>query len=92
MVTLPDFSAAIFDLDGVLVDTAHYHFLAWRRLADSLGFLFTEQDNERLKGVSRMRSLEILLEVGGLRLSEEEKVRLAAQKKRMVCGLTAGAQ
>lgn len=80
MVALPDFSAAIFDLDGVLVDTAHYHFLAWRRLADSLGFLFTEQDNERLKGVSRMRSLEILLEVGGLRLSEEEKVRLAAQK------------
>lgn len=80
MLKLPYFTGAIFDLDGVLVDTARYHFLAWRRLAESLGFLFTERDNERLKGVSRMRSLEILLEVGGLSLPEEEKVRLAAQK------------
>ena len=45
--------AAIFDLDGVIVDTATYHFLAWRRLANQLGFDFTEADNERLKGVSR---------------------------------------
>ncbi len=57
--------AAIFDLDGVIVDTAKYHYRAWRRLARELGFEFTERDNERLKGVSRGRSLEILLEVGG---------------------------
>lgn len=56
--------AAIFDLDGVIVDTAKYHYRAWRRLAAELGFEFTEADNERLKGVSRMRSLDILLEVG----------------------------
>ncbi len=80
MVRLPDFSGAIFDLDGVLVDTARYHFLAWRRLAETLGFVFTEQDNERLKGVSRMRSLEILLEVGGIALPQADKERLAAQK------------
>jgi beta-phosphoglucomutase len=72
--------AAIFDLDGVLVDTAKYHYLAWRRLARQLGFEFTEADNERLKGVSRMRSLEILLEVGGLRMSESERLEKAALK------------
>lgn len=74
--------AALFDLDGVIVDTAKYHYLAWRRLADRLGFCFTETDNERLKGVSRMRSLDILLEVGGMsdRFTPEEKERLAAQK------------
>ncbi len=73
--------AALFDLDGVLVDTATYHFLAWKRLADELGFDFTEQDNERLKGVSRMRSLEILLEVGQLSgLPVDEQEALAAKK------------
>src|SRR6185295_14440267 len=50
--------AAIFDLDGVIVDTAKYHYLAWKRLAKEHGFDFTETDNERLKGVSRVRSLE----------------------------------
>jgi beta-phosphoglucomutase-like phosphatase (HAD superfamily) len=53
----------IFDLDGVLVDTAKYHYLAWKRLAQELGFFFSEKDNERLKGVSRMASLEILLQL-----------------------------
>jgi beta-phosphoglucomutase len=53
-------TACIFDLDGVVVDTAKYHYLAWRRLAEGLGFEFTERDNERLKGVSRMDSLNIL--------------------------------
>ena len=72
--------AALFDLDGVLVDTAHYHYLAWKRLADGLGFAFTPEQNERLKGVSRMRSLEILLEVGGLNPPEAERESLAAQK------------
>ncbi len=74
--------AALFDLDGVIVDTAKYHFLAWKRLAEELGSVFTEKDNERLKGVSRMRSLEILLEVGGLtgRFSEEEMALMATKK------------
>lgn len=74
--------AALFDLDGVIVDTAKYHFLAWRRLADELGFEFTEKDNERLKGVSRMRSLEILLEVGGFtnKFSDDEKADMASRK------------
>jgi beta-phosphoglucomutase len=72
--------ACIFDLDGVIVDTAHYHFLAWKRLADELGINFTEYDNERLKGVSRLRSMEILLEIGGISLSPHEKERLANKK------------
>lgn len=71
---------ALFDLDGVLVDTAAYHFFAWRRLAKNLGFDFTEEDNERLKGVSRMRSLEIILEIGKLSFSELEKDKMAEQK------------
>ncbi|MCL2199228.1 MAG: beta-phosphoglucomutase [Defluviitaleaceae bacterium] len=75
-----DFDAVIFDLDGVIVDTAKYHYLAWRELAADLGFEFLEEHNERLKGVSRMASLEILLEVGGLSLPLEEKERLAAKK------------
>lgn len=72
--------AAIFDLDGVIVDTAKYHYLAWKRLANEQGFDFTEQDNERLKGVSRVRSLEILLEIGGLTLDETTKSKMATQK------------
>lgn len=74
--------AAIFDLDGVIVDTAKYHYLAWRRLAGELGFEFDEVHNERLKGVSRMRSLEILLEVGGLmgRFTAEQMTAMADRK------------
>jgi len=72
--------ACIFDLDGVIVDTAKYHFLAWKRLADELGFEFKTEHNERLKGVSRVRSLEILLEVGGLSFSNKEKERMATLK------------
>lgn len=74
---------AIFDLDGVIVDTAKYHYLAWASLADELGFKFTEEDNERLKGVSRMRSLDILLEVGGLEFEEAEKQAMAEKKNRL---------
>lgn len=73
---------AIFDLDGVLVDTARYHFEAWRRLAAELGFEFSELDNERLKGVSRESSLDILLEVGGVRATPSERRELAARKNR----------
>jgi beta-phosphoglucomutase len=72
--------AVIFDLDGVIVDTARYHFLAWKRLADELGIKFTEADNERLKGVSRIRSMEILMELGGVTLSQYEKEKLANKK------------
>ena len=72
--------ACIFDLDGVIVDTAKYHFMAWKRLAADLGFEFKPEHNERLKGVSRVRSLEILLEVGGLTFSKLEKERMATLK------------
>lgn len=73
--------AIIFDLDGVVVDTAKYHYLAWKKLASELGFDFKEEENERLKGVSRMQSLEIVLEVGKITyLSEEEKQELADRK------------
>ncbi|MGE5593399.1 MAG: beta-phosphoglucomutase, partial [Betaproteobacteria bacterium] len=74
--------AAIFDLDGVVVDTAKYHYLAWKRLANELGFDFSPEDNEKLKGVSRMRSLEILLEIAGLSLDEQKKTELAEKKNR----------
>lgn len=81
----PDFEtsaikACIFDLDGVVVDTAHYHFLAWRRLAGELGFELTIGQNERLKGVSRMRSLEIILELAGIDLPPDEKEKMADKK------------
>ncbi|RNC87695.1 MAG: beta-phosphoglucomutase [Winogradskyella sp.] len=70
----------IFDLDGVVVDTAKYHFLAWRQLANSLGIDFTEEENEQLKGVSRVRSLEKILEWGNKTLSQDEFTSLMATK------------
>jgi len=79
---MDNIKGCIFDLDGVIVDTAKYHYLAWKRLAAELGFFFSEKDNERLKGVSRMASLEILLQVGGLSFSEEEKLSMAERKNR----------
>ncbi len=72
--------AFIFDLDGVIVDTAKYHFLAWKNLADALGFEFTEKHNELLKGVSRVKSLEILLNIGNVKLSEDKKQQLLIEK------------
>jgi beta-phosphoglucomutase len=72
--------ACIFDLDGVIVDTAHYHFLAWKRLADELGIAFNAADNERLKGVSRMDSLNILLQIGAMTLNRSTKEQLADKK------------
>lgn len=65
--------AFIFDLDGVIVDTAKFHFVAWRRLANELGFDFTEHQNEQLKGVSRKESLDLILSWGGVTLSDEDK-------------------
>lgn len=70
----------LFDLDGVLVDTAKYHFIAWKRLAEELGIEFTEADNERLKGVSRMRSFEIILEIGGVTMDDAEKEAMCTKK------------
>lgn len=72
--------AFIFDLDGVIVDTAKYHYLAWKNLANQLGFEFTLQQNELLKGVSRIKSLEILLDIGKITLSEKEKEKILIQK------------
>ena len=63
-------SCCIFDLDGVIVDTAKYHYLAWKRLANSLGFDFTEADNEHLKGVSRVESLKLILKMGNHTLDD----------------------
>src|SRR5664279_5041885 len=73
-------SACIFDLDGVIVDTARYHFMAWKRLADQLGIHFTEEDNERLKGVSRIASLDIILEIGNVHADENQKHEFATRK------------
>lgn len=72
--------AFLFDLDGVIVDTAIYHYQAWKRLANELGFDISEEFNERLKGVSRTDSLDLILAHGNLSLPDEEKTRLAAQK------------
>jgi beta-phosphoglucomutase len=72
--------AVIFDLDGVITDTARYHYLAWKKIADEIGVYFDEQINERLKGVDRMRSLEIILERVLRKFSESEK-RIWAERK-----------
>ncbi|MBB6500304.1 beta-phosphoglucomutase [Pedobacter cryoconitis] len=72
--------ACIFDLDGVLVDTAVYHYQAWKKLANSLGFDFTEAQNEQLKGVNRMRSLDMILNWGGVEKTAAEKEELATLK------------
>ncbi|MFV0304658.1 MAG: beta-phosphoglucomutase [Moheibacter sp.] len=70
----------IFDLDGVIVDTAKYHFLAWQNLANQLEIKFMHKDNEQLKGVSRVQSLELILKLGNKTLSEAEKQNYLAQK------------
>jgi beta-phosphoglucomutase len=72
--------ACIFDLDGVIVDTAVYHYKAWKRLANELGFDFTEEQNEQLKGVSRVRSLQLILGWGGVTKTEAEQTELATRK------------
>lgn len=72
--------AFIFDLDGVIVDTAKYHFLAWQKLANQLGIEFTHEHNEELKGVSRVRSLDLILELGNITASQEDKNKWLLQK------------
>lgn len=73
----------IFDLDGVIVDTARCHYLAWAALARELGFVFTPEAGEATKGVSRMASLEIVLRAGGLRIAFPPLKRSASPPKRM---------
>lgn len=70
----------IFDLDGVITDTAVYHYQAWKKMADSLGVPFDEHANEELKGVSRRDSLERILAGSSQQFSEEDKLRLMEQK------------
>lgn len=79
-------NACIFDLDGVIVDTAHYHFVAWKRLGEELGVVLTEKENEQLKGVSRMESLDIILSLGKISRNAAEKERLAEQKNAWFVG------
>ena len=75
------YQAVIFDLDGVICFTDEYHYLAWKQMADSLGVYFDREINNRLRGVSRMESLEIVLErYEGPALSAERKAELAAMK------------
>jgi beta-phosphoglucomutase len=83
------YKAVIFDLDGVITDTAHYHYLAWKRLAESEGLHFDEAFNEHLKGVDRMGSLELILAQGSRSYSQEEKLALADAKNRHYVALIA---
>ena len=70
-------------MDGVVVDTARYHYIAWKKIAEDLGFHFSENDNERLKGVSRMDSLDILLTLGKVTLKQDQKELLADKKNNL---------
>jgi len=79
---MPEIKACIFDLDGVIVDTAVYHYRAWKRLANELGFDFSEESNEKLKGISRKESLELILGWGGVVKTEAERDELAQRKNR----------
>ncbi|GJJ05577.1 beta-phosphoglucomutase [Duganella sp. S19_KUP01_CR8] len=74
------FKAVIFDLDGVITDTAHYHYLAWKRLAESQGVHFDHAFNENLKGIDRMGSLDLILASSKRAYTSEEKLALADEK------------
>lgn len=75
--------AFIFDLDGVLVDTAKYHFRAWKALANEIGIDFTEKENEQLKGISRKESLELILGWANVQISEDRKLELMEMKNNL---------
>lgn len=77
---MSEIKACLFDLDGVIVDTAKYHFKAWKQLANQLEIDFTEEENEKLKGVSRMESLQLILNWGGIQKSDQEMLKLATLK------------
>jgi beta-phosphoglucomutase len=70
----------LFDLDGVIVETAVFHYQAWRKMANDLGFDISEEFNEGLKGISRMDSLDLILKHGGVELNEAKKIELATSK------------
>lgn len=74
------YQAAIFDLDGVIVDTAVYHYQAWKKIAKQLGFVLTREQNELLKGVSRMASMDIVERLSKKTLTQPQKLELAEQK------------
>ena len=74
------YKAIIFDLDGVIVSSDKYHYQAWKKIADELGIYFDEEINNRLRGVGRMESLEIILEIFPRQLTQEEKEDLADRK------------
>ena len=84
------YKGIIFDLDGVICSTDRYHYLAWKAVADRLGIYFDETINHRLRGVSRMESLEIILERCDRTLSQEEKLALATEKNDIYRGLLSG--
>lgn len=75
-----NYRGLIFDLDGVIVDTAKYHYLAWKEIAKELEYEFSEKDNERLKGVSRQKSFEIILELAGSTMDESSKESYCKRK------------
>lgn len=77
------YQAVIFDLDGVICSTDQYHYLAWKEIADDEGIYFDEQINNRLRGVSRMESLEIILEKASRTYAEDEKSALAEKKNQI---------
>ena len=89
---MSEIKACIFDLDGVIVDTAGYHYQAWKRLANQLDFDFTLEDNEKLKGISRKESLELILKWGMVSKTSVEKEELARLKNswyvEMISGMT----
>lgn len=80
-------TACIFDLDGVIVDTAKYHFKAWQKIAESFDFQFTHAQNETLKGISRYDSLTKLLEYAGVTQTEDQKIALCADKNEIYLDL-----
>jgi beta-glucosidase len=82
----------IFDLDGVIVSTDEYHYLAWKELADEKGLTFSKFENERLRGVSRMESLEIILKDASSRFSEDEKMAMTEAKNAIYRGLLSNLQ
>lgn len=75
--------AVVFDLDGVLVDTDRFHYLAWKKVLQDLGEDFTAEDNEQIKGVARFRALEILLKMKNVEMSEVEKMRILRKKNNL---------
>ncbi len=81
------FAAVIFDLDGVIADTAKFHFIAWRQLAEELGIHLPDEAEDRLKGLERMASLELILADSRQNYSDDQKHALAARKNKHYCRL-----